>query len=386
MAIPLSYNIRNLKVRAGATVMTVVGIALTLAILVFVLALLDSLRAALLSTGDPLNLLVMRQGSDAELMSDVDNPAVETIKTLPGVAVDTQGRPMVSGETVFVVVLPRADKSADVNVTVRGLTPLGIGLRPSVHLVEGKWFSTGLREIVVSTMLHKQFANARLGDNLDLGRGAWKVVGMFDGSHTIHDSEIWADVNQVNSEFDKTSVSSVLLRAKDAVAAQNLVHQISSDQRLKLDAQFETAYFGRQTSSGEIVRLIGTIVAVIMAIGSAFGAMNTMYAAVGYRAREIATLRILGFSRWSILSSFILESVFLALLGGLVGLICMVPFQGMSTGMTNLTTFSEVVFSLKLTPGVVLEALAACVVLGVVGGLAPAWRAAHQGIVAGLRN
>jgi len=386
MAIPFSYNLRNLRLRLGATVMTAMGIALTVAIAIFIMALLAGLKAAFVTSGDPLNVLVMRKGSQAELSSSVDRPALQAMKYLPGIARDAHGEPEVSPEMVVVIVLPRRDGTGEVNVTVRGMTPMGIEMRPAIHLASGRWFNPGQREIVVSNSIHQRFGHANLGDTVSFGKGEWTVVGVFDAGHTSSASEIWTDVNQMATDFDRPVFSSVLLHADSAVAADALAHRVSEDQRLELDGMLESAYYAEQTKSGAPIQFVGTVVAFIMAIGSCFAAVNTMYAAVASRGREIATLRILGFSRPSILTSFVLESIALSLLGGLAGILLMLPFNGMTTGTSNAVTFSEVVFRLQLTPALLLKAIAFSAIMGLIGGLAPAWQASRRDIVAALRS
>jgi putative ABC transport system permease protein len=387
MAIPISYNIRNLKLRRGATVMTALGIALTVTTAIFIMALLAGLKHAFTTTGDPLNVLVLRKGSQAELSAGgVSRETLQTLRNLPGVAKDDKGNPLVSGEIVLVIVLPRRDGTGEVNVTTRFLSPTGIQMRPEVKLAEGRWFTPGQREVVVSKSISERFANTRMGDEVRIGKGPWKVVGVFDPGATAHSSEIWGDVNQLATDFDRTVFSSVLLRATDPVAADALKNRVNDDQRLKLSGMLEREYYANQTKSGAPIQFVGTLVAIIMAIGSCFAAMNTMYAAVAYRAREIATLRILGFAKSSILTSFVLESVLLSLLGAAVGIILMLPFNGMTTGTQNVVTFSEAVFSLRMTPGVVLAAVLFAIFMGLFGGMPPAWHAARGDIVGAMRD
>jgi len=395
MAIPLSYNVRNLKLRKGLTVMTALGIALTVTTAVFLMALLAGLDKAFATSGDALNVLVMRKGSTAELSGGFDANLFPTLKTLPGIAAGKQGEPLASGEWVVVVVLPRRDGTGDVNVSVRGLMPGGLELRedekdskgqPRMKLIEGRWFNTGQREVVVGKPIHERFRGANVGDTMDFAKGQWKVVGVFDSGGTAYDSEIWGDVNQIAVDFDRQGgYASAYLRATDPVAADALKNRVSDDQRLKLEGTLETDYYEKQTSSGGPIKFIGTVVAVIMAIGSSFAAMNTMYAAVAYRAREIATLRIIGFSRPSILTSFVIEALLLSLLGALVGIVLILPFNGMTTGIGNSLTFSETVFSLHLTTRVVITAVVFAMVMGLAGGFAPAWHAAKQDILTSLR-
>jgi putative ABC transport system permease protein len=387
MAIPISYNVRNLKLRKGLTVMTALGIALTVTTAIFLMALLAGLQRAFVTSGNPLNILVLRKGSEAELSGGFDASLFPTLTTLPGVAKDSHGQPMASGEWVVVIVLPRKDGTGEVNVTVRGMMPDGLELRPSVKLVDGRWFQTGQREVVVSKSLRQRFSHANLGDSMEFGKGSWKVVGVFDAGGSAYESEVWGDVNQMASDFDRQGgFSSAYLRATDPIAADALKNRVSDDQRLKLEGVLETDYYAKQTSSGGPIKVIGIVVAFIMAIGSIFAAMNTMYAAVAYRGREIATLRVIGFSRPAILTSFVLESLMLALLGALVGILLMLPFNGMQTGTSNQVTFSEVVFSLRITPMVAGLAVAFALVMGLFGGLFPAWHAARQNILNALRS
>ena len=387
MAIPITYNVRNLRLRLGATTMTALGIALTVAVAVFIMALLSGLQKAFVSSGDPLNVLVLRKASQTELQSGIDRDSYQTIKYLPGIAKDKSGEPLASGEVVVVIVLPRNDSSGETNVTVRGTSPVGFELRPNIHLAEGRWFNTGQREIVVSKSISKRFRNAGIGDELFFGKGKWKVVGVFDAGDTAASSEIWADVNQMASDFDRNAAfSSVLVHATDPIAAQALKNRVADDQRLALDAFAETDYYLEQTKSGAPIKFVGTIVAIVMAVGSCFAAMNTMYAAVAYRSREIATLRILGFSRPSIITSFVIESVLLALLGAAVGLLLMLPFNGLTTGTGNAVTFSETVFSIRITLGVMITAIMFAVIMGLFGGIAPAWHASRREILAALRD
>ena len=387
MAIPISYNIRNLKLRKGLTVMTSLGIALTVTTALFIMALLAGLQKAFKTTGNPLNVMVVRKGSTSELTGPFPADNFGTLKTLPGIAKNNEGEPLVSGETVVVIVLPRSDGSGEVNVSVRGMMQNGLALRNGVKLAQGRWFTPGQREVVVSESIHKRFSHANVGDTMEFGKGAWQVVGIFDAGGTAYESEVWGDVNQMNSDFDRQGVySSAYLRATDPLAAQALKNRVGDDQRLKLDGSLETEYYAKQTSSGAVIRFIGWLVAGIMAVGSSFAAMNTMYAAVAYRSREIATLRVIGFSRPSILTSFVFEAILLSLLGAAVGIVLMLPFNGMTTGTSNQVTFSEVVFSLQMTPFVIGSALLFAMVMGLVGGIFPAWHASRREILSALRD
>ena len=385
MAIPISYNIRNMILRKRLTLMTALGIALTVTTTVFLMMLLAGMRKAFVSSGDPLNVLVLRKGSTSELTGGFTLDKLPVLKQLPGIATDSHGQPLVSGEWVVVVTLPR--NGTEVNVTLRGMEQDGIELRRNhVKLVEGRWFASGQREVVVSRSIHSRYPSTNVGDTMDL-KGPWKIVGIFDGGGSAYDSEIWTDLNQVAGQFNRQgALGSAYLRATDAVTADALKHRVVDDQQLQLDGMLETEYYDKQTSNGGGIRLMGYIVAFTMAIGSIFAAANTMYAAVAYRSREIATLRVIGFRRGSIVTSFIFESVLLALLGAAIGILLMLPFNGMSTSTSNQVTFSEVVFTMQITLSVVITAVVFAIFMGLIGGVAPAWGAARREILAALRD
>jgi putative ABC transport system permease protein len=387
MAIPIKYNIRNMIQRKGLTVMTALGIALTVMTAVFLMMLLAGMQHAFVTSGDPLNVLVLRKGSTSELAGGFTKDKLPILKQLPGIATDSHGSPFVSGEWVVVVNLPRLDGTGDTNVTLRGMTATGLELRPKVKLVAGEWFHEGQHELAVSESLHKRFAHTGVGDTINFGKGPWKVTGVFNGGGTSADSEMWGDFNQVADQFNRqNAIGGAYLRATDALAADALKHRVADDQRLELEGTLETEYYDKQTSSGGPIRFMGYVVGFTMAIGSIFAAANTMYASVAYRSREIATLRVIGFRRGSILTSFVFESVLLALVGAAAGIILMLPFNGMSTATSNAVTFSEVVFSMRITLQVVISATIFALAMGIIGGLAPAWGAARREILAALRD
>ena len=310
MAIPVSYNLRNLVVRKTTTVMTALGIALTVAVLLAVLALVNGLRTAFQSSGNPLQVLVMRKGSTAELTSTITREVFQDLKSMPGIARDG-GQPMASLEMVTVINLPSVDSPEGMNVTLRGILPIGIEMRDGLAIRDGplvprrasaKSWSASPSPSAIPT--------PQLGKKLRFGRGEWEVVGVMDGGKSAVNSEIFGDLNQVSSDFNRADgLSSVLVRATDAATMPALMNSLNDDRRLGVDAQSEKAYYESQTSSGALLQYLGIFVSIIMAVGSSFAAMNTMYAAVARRAREIGTLRVLGFSRGSILFSFLLESL-----------------------------------------------------------------------------
>lgn len=386
MAVPLSYNLRNLVVRKTTTLMAALGIALTVAVLLAMLSLVNGLNTSLQSTGNPLQVLVLRKGSTAELTSSVSRQDFQVLKFKPGIARDKAGQPEASLEMVSVVNLASVDAPDGINVNLRGLSPIGIELR-GLKLTAGRWFTEGRREVVVGQSIAKRFPSARMGGKLRFGRGDWDVVGVMSGGQSAVNSEILGDLNQVSADFDRSEfLSSALLRATDDVAADALVKNIAADQRLNADPLLETAYYEKQTSSAAPIQFLGTFIALIMAVGSSFAATNTMYAAIARRSTEIGTLRVLGFSQGSILLSFFAESVLLAGLGGLIGCLLVLPLNGFTTGIGNFSTFSETSFSLTVSPMIMLSGVLFAMMLGAIGGFFPARAAAKKEILVALRS
>jgi putative ABC transport system permease protein len=387
MAIPISYNLRNLAVRKTTTIMTALGIGLTVAVLLAVLALVHGLDTAFEASGHPLNVIVMRKGSESELASNYTRTAFQDLKVKPGIARSRSGEPLASLEIVTIVSLPRPDKAEGMNVTVRGLSPLGIEMRDQVKLASGRWFETGRREVVVGRSVVSRFGGAAIGRTIRFGRGDWRVVGIMDAGRSASNSEIFADLNQVSADFNRNEVlSSALVRATDPVAVEALIHAIGDDRRLNSSARTEKDYYEQQTSSGAPIKFVGVLVAIIMAVGSSFAAMNTMYASVARRAREIGTLRVLGFSRGGILLSFFLESLLLSGMGGLVGCLLVLPLNGMETGIGNFVTFSEIAFDYRVSPAIMAAGIAFSLVVGALGGVFPARAAARKEILNALRE
>jgi putative ABC transport system permease protein len=388
MAIPLSYNFRNLVVRRTTTIMTALGIGLTVAVLASVMALVEGLHGAFAATGHPLNILVMRKGSGAELSSQIPRSSYnEVIKLRPGIAKSATGEPLASLEVVTVINLPSVESPEGENLNVRGILPIGLEMREDAKLKAGRWFTPGRREITIGSAIAQRYPDAQIGKQLTFGKGKWDVVGVFDSFMPARNSEILADLNQMASDFNRFEVlSSVLIRAQDEASAQALINELPTDPRMPSDVVHERDYYAKQTGSGDVIRYLGTFVAAIMAIGSCFAAMNTMYAAVARRSREIGTLRILGFSRGSILLSFFFESILLALIGGVVGLILILPLNGFTTGIGSNITFAQVAFQLRITPKVVLYGMTFALIMGALGGLLPARNASRKEILTALRQ
>jgi len=386
MAIPLKYNLRNLRVRWVTTLMTASSIFLTVLVFVVLMALARGLETSLSATGHPLNLLLMREGSQSETQSSVTRESLQVIRYLEGIAKNEKGEPRVSPELIVLINLPRRGQAQGSNVTIRGLTPEGFGLRPEFKLVEGRLFQRGLREVIASKKIAERFQNCGLGDRVKFAKGYWTVVGIFEVGSTAYASEIWTDPEDLGQDFDRDVYSSVFLRVADASALARLKQQVADDRRLHLKAQTEIEYYQKQTSSAAPIKALGIFIAGLMAVGASFAAMNTMYAAVARRTKEIGALRVLGFSRGSILLSFVIESVIIAVLGGLPGCLLALLVNGVTTGTTNFATFSELAFNFRVTPRLMLNGMIFAALMGFVGGLFPAWRAAQENIVTALRS
>ena len=386
MAIPIKYNLRNLRVRWATTLLTASSILLTVLVFVALMALATGLQKSLSTTGQPLNLIIMREGSQSEGTSSVARDSLQVIKYLEGIAKDEKGEPWVSPELLVLINLPRRGQTQGSNVTIRGLGPNSASLRPQFKLLAGRYFRSGLREVIVSRRIAERFQDCALGDRLKFAKGYWTVVGVFDAGGTAYDSEIWADVNDLATDFDRDAYSTVMVRATDAGAVERLKNLIANDRRLHLKPVTEKEYYEGQTRFAAPIKALGLFIAVLMAVGACFAAMNTMYAAVARRTPEIGTLRVLGFSRGSILLSFLIESTLIAVVGGLPGCIVSLLFNGISTGTKNFATFSEVAFNFRVTPGLMLNGLIFAVLMGVLGGFFPAWRTAHENIVSALRS
>ena len=386
MGVPITYNIRNLVQRKGTTLMTALGIGLTVAVLVVSFAMTAGLKAVFAGSGDERQLLVLRKGVDAELSSTVSSDAYEIIRRLPGIARDPSGEPMVSPEGVTVVNMPSVDSPDGMNVTVRGLLPVGLEMR-SFTIERGKMITPGLRQVVVGEAVARRYPSAQLGKRVRFGRGYWEVVGVFKAGESAANSEIWASLDQLRGDFDQQGgSSSLLLRTDGPAAAAALTKSIDDDQRLGSDVMNEKTYYANMTSSGTPLLGLGFSVAVIMAVGSAFAATNTMYAAVARRSREIGTLRALGFGRYSILTSFMLESIFLALIGGVLGVLLTLPLNGFTTGVGSFATFAETAFKFKINALAISAGLLFAAIIGALGGFLPAWAAARKGIIAAMRD
>ena len=385
MALPLKYNLRNLVVRKGSTLATAFTIGLTVAVFLLVMALARGIDLTLESSGDPLNVIVLREGSTAELNSTVSREQYNDLIYLDGVVREGE-QPLATAEIITLIYKPRKGQSQGSNITIRGVSPMSFKLHSGFQIASGKQFQPGLTEAVVSKRINERFQGLDIGDKFRIQTTDYTVVGIFESGGKAFESEVWVDVNSLASTTKRDSFSSVLLRAKDQNALAALSKRITDDPKLHLKALSErTFYEDQQGIASGLLKGLAVFIALIMAVGAGFAGMNTMYAAVARRTKEVGTLRVLGFGRLSILIAFILKSVAVALIGAAIGILLTLPLNFVSTGTSNWATFSEIAFNFRVTVDLMLMALIFGGVIGFIGSLLPSIRAARLRIVEALR-
>ena len=388
MKIPFVYNMRSVMQRPVSTGLTALGIGLVVAVFIAMLALANGFIAALVKTGSPQNVLVMRKGADSELSSSIPRDAISIVTASPHVAQGSDGRPLASPESYVVLNIPRVggDSLAVANVVARGVSERAFEVRGNIVITEGRRFASGQSEICVGSKLVGRFANTRVGETLRFANRDWKVVCHFTADGASFESEIWGENEQFQGVFRSNAFSAVIFRLKDPGAFDEAKRAIESEQRLQLDAHRELDFYTNQSQLlGNILRFLAIMITAIMGVGAVFGAVNTMYAAVASRTPEIAVLLTLGFHPRSILASFLAESAVIALIGGMIGCILALPINGVVTSTTNWASFSEIAFAFRVTPGLLLAGMVFAVTMGVLGGFFPARRASRMPIVQALR-
>jgi len=385
MALPLKYNFRNITVRKSSTLATAVTIGLTVGVFLMVMALAKGIDLTLASSGEPLNLIVLREGSTAELNSSVTRENLNDLKFLDGI-VREGDQPLAAPESMTLIYKPRKGMSQGSNVIIRGIGPMSAKLRSGFNQVSGRMFHAGLSEAIVSRRIAERFQGLDVGDKFRIQATDYTVVGLFEAGGKAFESEIWVDVNSLATATKRDSFTSVLLRAKDQSTLEALAKRISEDQRLHLKAMAErTFYEDQQGIASGVLKGLAVFISFIMAVGAGFAGMNTMYAAVARRTKEIGTLRVLGFGRLSILVAFVLESLAIAILGVGIGILLALPLNFVSTGTSNFATFSEIAFNFRVTPDLMLSALIFGMGIGLLGSLLPSIRASRFKIVDALR-
>jgi putative ABC transport system permease protein len=383
-------NVRNIPRRLGTSLVVVVGIGGVVAVLVSVLAMAEGFRHTLASTGRPSRVIMLRAGSDAEMSSGVSRDQALLLESLPGIARDPSGRPLFSAELVVMVDLPRKGETDPNNVPFRGVQPAAFAIRDEVSILEGRPFERGVREVVVGRKAARQFAGLTVGSRIAFRDSDWTVVGIFASAGDVHESEIWGDAEVTMSAFRRTGFQSATAALADDSEAglAALKATIARDRRLSIAALREPEYYAKQASIlARLIDVLGYSVALFMAVGATFGALNCMYSAIASRQVEIATLRAIGFGGAPVVVSVLIEALLLALVGGMVGgALSYVYCDGATLSTLNFSTFSQVAFDFRVTPRLLAQGLLWALVIGAAGGLLPAVRAARIPVAAALRT
>lgn len=385
--LPWSYIARNLWVRRVTTLLTAGGMGLVVYVFATVLMMSEGIRATLVATGQPDNVMVLRKGAGAEINSGITRDQAGVIESLPQIAMDGSGNRLVSTEPVVLNTLPKRSNGKPSNVTVRGTSAIGMALRPQVQLFSGRMFRPGTSEIITGKAVAKGFAGAGLGETMRFAGRDWLVVGVFDAGRSGFDSEVWGDSEQMMQAFRRWAYSSVVFKLTDPAAFDQVRQRLDEDPRLTLEAKREAVFYAEQSEAlATFIRLLGLALSIIFSIGAVVGAMITMFASVASRIGEIGTLRALGFRRMAVLSAFLGESLLLSLVGGIMGLAAAALMQTVNISTVNFQTFSELAFQFTLTPRIAAQSIGFSLAMGLVGGFLPAWRAARMKIIDCLRQ
>jgi putative ABC transport system permease protein len=388
-SVPISYNFRSIRARWTSTIVAILGIAGTVGVFVAMLSLARGFRATLVSSGSPGNALVMRAGSTAEMMGGITLDSIKVLQDAPGIARDASGRPILTQDVVGVIPVPLISTGTDANVQVRGVSPNVLQVRTFAKIAQGRMFQPGLSELVVGKNASKTYTGLTLGNTVDFAGGHWKVVGIFDAGGSAFDSEIWCDSTILNQVLHRPAYifQSATIHLTSPGTFQTFKDAVTKDPRMNVDVWREIDYYAKQsTTMTRLITVLGGFVAAIMAIGAIFGALNTMYSAVAERGREIATMRAVGFSAWNVILSFLFEALLISFIGGVLGCLVVLPLNGFTTNTMNFQTFSNVAFAFKITLDLLLMGVLFALVMGVIGGLLPAVRAAIQPVSVALRE
>jgi len=386
MALPIKYSARNLVVRKWTTITTALSMGITIGVFLMVMALARGIEMTLATSGEPLNVIVLRNGSTAELSSDVSQDNLNTLKFLEGIERDGD-KPKIAPEMIVLIYKAHKGETQGGNVTIRGVSPMSTAVRTGFNITQGRMFKSGMTEAVVSKRMSDRFQGLDIGDKFRIRSTDYTVTGIFESGGKTFDSEIWVDGDSLRNATDRNSSSSVLLRAKDKSSMDALIKRITDDPQLQLKAETEQDYYkDQQGTTTDTMKVIAYFIAIIMSIGAGFAGMNTMYAAVSQRTKEIGTLRVLGFSRFSILTTFVLESIAIAIIGVGIGILLSMPLNFVSAGTSNGTTFSEIAFNFRVTFDLVILALIFGLLIGIFGSFLPSIRASRYKIVDALRS
>ena len=388
MPLPLVYNIRSVRERWTSSLVAIVGIAGAVGVFIAMLALARGFQATLVSSGQPDNVIVEQAGADTEMTSALDLEAVHGIENAPYIKRQGQDA-LISPEVVVVANLQlRGPQGGDANVEVRGVATRVLSVRDNVHIVQGRFFTPGLYEIVVGKHATLAYAGLELGGTVRIGPGSWKVVGIFDSGGSAFDSEVWADSNVLNANYQRPNnvFQSVTVKLGSASDFDAFQQAVTRNPHLQVQALREREYYANQSRTvTTLITVLGGLVALVMGLGAILAALNTMYASVSERSREIAVLRAIGFGSGSIVLSFVSESILIALAGGIAGCLAVLPINGITTGTMNWQTFAHLSFAFRVTADLLGLGLVFALAMGVVGGLPPAIRAARANVATTLR-
>jgi putative ABC transport system permease protein len=389
MAIPVIYNVRSVKARWTSAIVAVLGIAGTVGVFVAMLSLARGFKATLVASGSADNAIIMRAGATSEMMSGVALDQVKIMQDAPGVARGADGAALVTSEVVVIAPFALKSTGTDANVQVRGVSSNVLSIRRSVKIIEGRMFNPGLSELVVGKNANSTYTGLTVGNTVNFGGGHWQVVGVFDAGGSAFDSEVWTDARVLDDVYKRPSnvFQSVTVHLTSPNALQQFKDAVTADPRLSVDVSREIDYYSKQsTRMTQLITVLGGLVASVMAIGAIFGALNTMYSAVAERGREIATMRALGFGAAAVVFSFVIEALLISFIGGAIGCLAVLPLNGLTTATMNWQTFSNMAFAFKITGGLLLGGVIFALIMGVIGGLPPAIRAAARPVAVALRE
>jgi putative ABC transport system permease protein len=386
MKIPFSYIFRNLWTRKLTTILTAAGMGLVVFVFAAVLMLDAGLKKTMVGTGSFDNVVMIRKGSETEIQSGVSREQASLVESMPNIARGPDGKPVVSKESLILISLNKKGQERGSNIVTRGVSPLGLTMRPQAKIIRGRLFREGSSEVIVGRNVNEQFDGAEIGQALRFGGRDWQIVGIFDAQKSAFDSEVWGDVEQLMQSFRRTSFSSVIAQLSRSDGFDKLVADVDDDIRLNLQTKREQIFYEDQSRAlSTFITILGTVLSVIFSLGAMIGAAITMYSAVATRTGEIGTLRALGFRRPSILAAFLLESLLLAMVGGLAGLFFATFLQAITISTLNIQSFSQLAFSFVLTPKIIIQTLLFSLLMGFIGGFLPAIKASRMKIVDSLR-
>jgi putative ABC transport system permease protein len=386
MKIPFSYIFRNLWTRKLTTILTAAGMGLVVFVFAAVLMLDAGLKKTMVGTGSFDNVVMIRKGSETEIQSGVSRDQASLVESMPNIARGPDGKPVVSKESLILISLNKKGQERGSNIVTRGVSPLGLTMRPQAKIIRGRLFREGSSEVIVGRNVNEQFDGAEIGQSLRFGGRDWQIVGIFDAQKSAFDSEVWGDVEQLMQSFRRTSFSSVIAQLSRSDGFDKLVTDVDDDIRLNLQTKREQIFYEDQSRAlSTFITILGTVLSVIFSLGAMIGAAITMYSAVATRTGEIGTLRALGFRRPSILAAFLMESLLLALVGGAAGLFFATFLQAITISTLNIQSFSQLAFSFVLTPKIIIQTILFSLLMGFIGGFLPAIKASRMKIVDSLR-